>query len=75
MIVGGLDAPKPLLVAVYVGFLQNVLSKATKYAIFDPTKEMTYIPLVTLILLSLLLNDSIFIVMRIHFCVEVSFFV
>jgi len=34
-----------LLVAVYVGLVQNVLSKATKYAIFDPTKEMTYIPL------------------------------
>jgi len=36
---------KNLLIAVYVGLLQNVLSKGTKYAIFDPTKEMTYIPL------------------------------
>jgi ATP:ADP antiporter, AAA family len=36
---------KALLVAVYVGLVQNVLSKGTKYAIFDPTKEMTYIPL------------------------------
>lgn len=40
-----LATTKPLLIAVYVGLVQNVLSKATKYAIFDPTKEMTYIPL------------------------------
>lgn len=34
-----------LLTAVYVGMVQNILSKATKYAVFDPTKEMAYIPL------------------------------
>jgi AAA family ATP:ADP antiporter len=42
---GGLNTPRGLSLAVTVGMVQNVLSKATKYAIFDPTKEMTYIPL------------------------------
>jgi ATP/ADP translocase len=36
---------KALATAVYIGMVQNILSKATKYAVFDPTKEMAYIPL------------------------------
>ena len=45
IVFGGTTSQKALLVAVYVGLAQNVLSKGTKYAVFDPTKEMTYIPL------------------------------
>lgn len=33
------------LLAAYVGAAQNFLSKGTKYSLFDPTKEMAYIPL------------------------------
>lgn len=35
----------PLMLAVMVGAAQNILSKSSKYALFDPCKEMAYIPL------------------------------
>lgn len=35
----------PLFMAVIFGAAQNIMSKATKYSLFDPTKEMAYIPL------------------------------
>jgi len=35
----------PLWLAVIFGAAQNIMSKASKYSLFDPTKEMSYIPL------------------------------
>ncbi|KAL6495883.1 hypothetical protein OROGR_030446 [Orobanche gracilis] len=35
----------PLLAAVYVGAMQNIFSKSAKYSLFDPCKEMAFIPL------------------------------
>ena len=33
----------PLMLAVLVGAAQNIASKSTKYALFDPCKEMAYV--------------------------------
>lgn len=35
----------PLMLAVVVGMIQNIISKSSKYSLFDPTKEIAYIPL------------------------------
>jgi len=35
----------PLMMAVMIGAAQNILSKGAKYSLFDPCKEMAFIPL------------------------------
>jgi AAA family ATP:ADP antiporter len=35
----------PIMIAIIIGTIQNVLSKSTKYTLFDSTKEMSYVPL------------------------------
>lgn len=44
-ILAGLDTPRKLRLAVAAGMTQTLLAKTTKYALFDPTTQMAYIPL------------------------------
>lgn len=41
----GLENPGRLKAAVVFGTIQSLLSKTSKYALFDPTTQMAYIPL------------------------------
>jgi len=43
--VAALLGTTPLLLGVLLGAAQNILSKSSKYSLFDPCKEMAYIPL------------------------------
>ena len=42
---GGIFVFDPLILAVYSGMTQVVIGKSAKYALFDSTKEMAYIPI------------------------------
>jgi AAA family ATP:ADP antiporter len=41
----GIAVTSPISIAVSIGIIQNVLSKSSKYTVFDSTKEMSYVPL------------------------------
>ena len=41
----GIAVTDPLALAITIGAIQNVLSKSSKYTVFDSTKEMAYVPL------------------------------
>lgn len=41
----GVGLSNPVMLAVSIGALQNILSKSSKYTLFDSTKEMSYVPL------------------------------
>ncbi len=40
-----LGGQTPIMIAVFFGSLQNCLARASKYTLFDATKEMAFIPL------------------------------
>ncbi len=44
-VVSALLGTTPIMIAVFFGGVQNCVSKAAKYSVFDATKEMTFIPL------------------------------
>jgi AAA family ATP:ADP antiporter len=44
-IVVSLLGATPLMIVVFFGSAQNILSRAAKYSVFDATKEMTFVPL------------------------------
>lgn len=43
--IGHLIAMSPVALAVFVGAVQNILAKGSKYSIWDTSREMLYIPL------------------------------
>ncbi|ADE30029.1 NTP/NDP exchange transporter Tlc4 [Rickettsia prowazekii] len=45
LIIANFILTDPALVAITIGAIQNVLSKSSKYTLFDSTKEMAYVPL------------------------------
>jgi len=47
MYLTGILTAGPLVVAVMLGTVQQILAKSTKYSLFDATKNMAYIPLDT----------------------------
>lgn len=47
MMVASFALTDPALIAITIGAIQNILSKSSKYTLFDSTKEMSYVPLDT----------------------------
>lgn len=45
LVILGLSLFNPATLAISMGAIQNVISKSTKYTLFDSTKEMAYVPL------------------------------